>query len=439
MRTKNNPGYFISHDGNHRIAAAIHAGADPDDAAYTVPTIIVKPKVWKNEPTMTYYLPLAKMDPQLAQHFKTLRAAAPEAASAVANKMMTDHMVPGIGNKLAYEDFLSRPRGGVHVLLDGNDFGTINKRFGQAEGDKAIVSMGNAISAARKQFRGKMFRVGGDEFRLHFDKPEQANGFLRTMRSNLEALPPVQGVHFHSVSAGVGASPEQADQALIHAKTKKKLSGTVPGHSETHVHSLLGGVAEPTPVAAPKPPGITPPVQKSTQELLDMTKAENAFRQELAKMALIHDNAKRPTHVYRIENKNGEGPYRADRPVYSELPDYDRIAGVNSNSTAPGPMGDFDTGDRIQSRMGANRTRFGFLTPQDAENWWGHENLAALRQRGFFLRKVPAAKVWLSRSKKQVMFHPAEVKGKPESPDQWYLKDANGLPPEGVIPPRKVY
>lgn len=388
---------------------------------------------------MELYAPLTKMDPALAEHFKTLRAVAPDAANAVAHRMMTDHMIPGIGNKLAYDDFLTRPREGVHVILDGNDFGSINKRFGQKTGDDAIRAMGSAIAVARKQFRGKMFRVGGDEFRLHFDKPEQAMGFTRAMRSHLEALPPVQGVHFHSVSVGMGPTPDHADQALIHAKNAKKATGAAPGHAQTHVHSLMPG--QEGAVAGPAPKGVAQPVKKSINPADEM-KAKLQMREELAKMALIHDNPRRPVHVYRIENEHGDGPYTGG--VAGGLPDYDR---VQAAPHAPSPRIDFTPDDRVDS--GLDRypptPRFGFLTPHDAENWWGHENLSALRERGFYLRKVPAAKVWLSNTKKQVMFHPAPAKatrqatrdGTPGA--QRTLVNEDGQVPKGIVPPKKVY
>src|ERR1035437_7513847 len=87
-------------------------------------------------------LPLSKVEPELAQHLAYLRRVAPESAKYLAQRLFGDSMVPGVGNKLAYEDFVGRQKpGGVHVMVDGNDFGSINKRFGQSTGDEAIKAM----------------------------------------------------------------------------------------------------------------------------------------------------------------------------------------------------------------------------------------------------------------------------------------------------------
>jgi diguanylate cyclase (GGDEF)-like protein len=192
---------------------------------------------------------LWKIESELGRHLKLLRQVAPESAKVVARHLFIDTMVPGVGNKLAYtQDFLSRDRPGVHVMIDFNDFGVVNKLWGQSVGDEAIQAMGGAISRASRSNSGKLYRVGGDEFRAHFDKPEQAHAFVRRMREELDQLPPIMGQHRHSVSVGLADSPDQAEQALIHAKNAKKAAGRPPGQAKNHAHSLLPGSAGPVPV-----------------------------------------------------------------------------------------------------------------------------------------------------------------------------------------------
>lgn len=203
---------------------------------------------------------LIKMDQTLKDHLSKIRQLAPDSARVIANKLFVDHMVPGVGNKAAYEDFLTRPRGGVHVILDGNSFGHLNKVQGQSAGDQAIKAMFGAAKRASRQFKGKLFRVGGDEGVLHFTTPEQAYGFARSLRHELSRLPPIGGTHALSMSVGIGQSPQHAEQALIHAKTAKKVSGRPPGQEDTHVHSLLPGSSGP--VATPTPtPGFVDPTK----------------------------------------------------------------------------------------------------------------------------------------------------------------------------------
>jgi GGDEF domain-containing protein len=178
-------------------------------------------------------------DPELMMHLSKIRKISPESASILGKRIFTDTMVPHVGNKLAYEDFMSRPRKGVHVMIDGNDFGAINKKWGQSMGDNAIKQMFGAVSQSSRTMRGKLFRVGGDEGRLHFETPEQAYSFVRDVRKNLENLPPIKGIHGHSLSIGIAETPERAEQALINAKNEKKAMNYPVGQAHTHVHSLL--------------------------------------------------------------------------------------------------------------------------------------------------------------------------------------------------------
>lgn len=196
---------------------------------------------------------LLKIDPALKEHLSKIRntPGLKDTARVIAQKLYVDSMVPGVGNKAAYDDFLSRPRQGVHVMLDGNSFGQINKKWGQSVGDEAIKAMFGAARRASRASGGKLWRVGGDEGRAHFDSPEQAHTFARSLRAELERLPPVKGEHKHSMSVGLGASPEHAEQALIHAKKAKKLTGLAPGQEMTHAHSLLPGAAGPIKIDPP--------------------------------------------------------------------------------------------------------------------------------------------------------------------------------------------
>lgn len=272
--------------------------------------------------------PLAKVEPELAQHLAAVRAAAPDAARFLAQRLFSDSMVSGVGNKLAWEDFLSRPKKGVHVMLDGNDFGIINKKWGQTAGDQAIKAMGAAISRASRASKGKLFRVGGDEFRAHFETPEQAYAFVRNARTELESLPPVGGEHFHSVSMGLGPSPEHAEQALIHAKTAKKKAGYIPGQAQTHVHSLLPGAVGEVPVKNETegvPPGLSNPPREPGQSPMQLPDAGKAWP-KLAKaespLVLVHDNPARPVPVFFLANEQGLSPDGAAFMKMEQLSDW---------------------------------------------------------------------------------------------------------------------
>jgi diguanylate cyclase (GGDEF)-like protein len=194
-----------------------------------------------------------------------------------------------MGNKFAYQDFLNRAdsKGGVHVVMDGNDFKSVNDRFGHETGDRAIGAFGHALRSAMDESvgkdSGKLFRVGGDEFAAHVPSHEHAARFARTLRSKLDALAPIEGTHKLSMGLGFGVDPVSADQALYEAKkqkyhpnsmvgndSRKWVSkyplGAAPSFAHSHVPGFEGPVpldttqlhVKPPPAPMPKPPAPAP-------------------------------------------------------------------------------------------------------------------------------------------------------------------------------------
>jgi GGDEF domain-containing protein len=224
----------------------------------------------------TEVAPMAKMEPKLAGALGSVRDAVraghldPAVLRQLTHEIFVDPMVPGVGNKKAYEDFLSRPRDGVHVRLDANDFGQINKVHSFEHGNEAIRALGHHIREAARETVGtkhaKVYRIGGDEFHVHVPGHEHAANFMRALRGRLERHPPAGGTHDLSVSAGFALTPEGADQASLQAKAAKKAAGYAPGRAKTHVYSAVPGheghvpmSPEQLPVHAP-PPAQQPPV-----------------------------------------------------------------------------------------------------------------------------------------------------------------------------------
>lgn len=200
----------------------------------------------------------------------------PGVLEALHKAIFYDPMVPGVKNKKAFHDEIQQQRDpqGVHVMLDGNDFGSINKMHGHAVGDQAIKAMGGAIRDSVNEVVGPehqdLWRFGGDEFATWMPSYEHAARFLRTLRSKLEAVPPVGGTHQLSMSAGVGKTHADADVALNqHAKAAKKAAGYLPGQAKMHVHSLVPGHEGQIPVdpevAKQPPPEPKPAVAPATK------------------------------------------------------------------------------------------------------------------------------------------------------------------------------
>jgi diguanylate cyclase (GGDEF)-like protein len=152
----------------------------------------------------------------------------PEYYNVVRRELYQDEMIPSLGNKRAYRDFMAgnEAKGGVHVMLDGDGMKAINDTHGHEAGDKAIQSLGNSLRSAIDQSVGqdnaKAHRFGGDEFHFWTKTPEQAHLVLRQLHENLAKLPPVGGTHKVGFSAGLGENPGIADAALGHAKDSKR-------------------------------------------------------------------------------------------------------------------------------------------------------------------------------------------------------------------------
>jgi GGDEF domain-containing protein len=224
--------------------------------------------VLKMEPL---FAELLKIEPHLVQALGKLRAAQQaghidkDTMQALTREIFGDPMVPGIGNKKAYEDFMSRPRTGVHVHMDGNDFGSINKAHGHDVGDHAIKAMGRAWREAMDEsvgrHQGKVYRTGGDEARAFVPDQASAARFARTLRQKLDAIPPIGGTHKLSMSIGFGHTPDSAEHALIQAKTAKKNAGYQQGHAKNHVHSMVPGFEGPVPVESSVPKIALPPAE----------------------------------------------------------------------------------------------------------------------------------------------------------------------------------
>jgi len=187
---------------------------------------------------------------EVAKHIRAGVAAGhihPDVEKAFIAHTYGDSMVPGVGNKYAYNQFRKNgDRPGVWLSMDANSFKHVNDIHGHDAGDHAIRAMGNALRRASASVgTGKVFRPGGDEFVAHFPTHEDAMMFMRHATNHLDSIPPINGQHKLSVSFGVGNNFPSADQALLHAKEQKKDSTGkslyAPGATPHLAHSLLPG------------------------------------------------------------------------------------------------------------------------------------------------------------------------------------------------------
>lgn len=212
----------------------------------------------------------------------------PQHAEALRQHAFKDPMMGNaMGNKFAYQDFLQRNQNnpeGIHLMLDANDFKSVNDKYGHETGDKAIKAMGRAVREAMDetvgQDKGKLYRIGGDEFAAHVPTHEHAAAFARALRSKLEGITPIEGAHKLSMSVGIGHNPRAADQALYEAKkqkydpagmtnpdSRKWVSKYAVGAAPSFAHSLVPGFEGAIPLSHEqlhvKPPPAPAPVPEA--------------------------------------------------------------------------------------------------------------------------------------------------------------------------------
>jgi len=173
---------------------------------------------------------------------------------------LTDPLT-GIGNHRAFQEELDRQVEQAHrygvpvslILLDIDEFKSINDRHGHAAGDRALADFGRLVQASLRRV-DRPFRIGGDEFAVLLPHTDAEGAWVVGRRLLATALqPPLrdQGDTPISFSAGVSALPQlgttreqlysQADAALYAAKHA--------GRTDVMLFDPSATVAEPTSAA----------------------------------------------------------------------------------------------------------------------------------------------------------------------------------------------
>lgn len=149
----------------------------------------------------------------------------------------------------------------------------------------------------------------------------------------------------------------------------------------------------------------------------------NSLIEGLINEKLIFDGTKddTTTDVWRIDQKFKRGwigPHRVytndfepqDEWKYEILQKLTKKYG-NDLKNNPSPLEDFpdeEFGMKKGSMNQPARNRlFGFPSKESAEAWFTKKGLEGLEEIGFKLRVIKAKRVWLSKSKKQILFEPA--------------------------------
>lgn len=124
------------------------------------------------------------------------------------------------------------------IAFDANNFGRINKEVGQAEGDKALVDIGNAIKqAAEENGVTRTFRRGGDEFVVL--APKEIADKIRARAEEIYG-DKKYGETNVSLTGTVGRTFAAADSALQSAKTTRKTNAPISQSEGTDVGRTTG-------------------------------------------------------------------------------------------------------------------------------------------------------------------------------------------------------
>lgn len=132
-------------------------------------------------------------------------------------------VLTGLFNRRAYERFAGRMRpGDVVVLLDLDDFKTVNDTRGHLVGDQVLRVFGSVL---RDQMRitEQAVRLGGDEFLIVLEDPGEDGAELLLERLQVawrqrRPVPVSFSAGVAEVTAGVDVALEAADRALYERK-----------------------------------------------------------------------------------------------------------------------------------------------------------------------------------------------------------------------------
>lgn len=247
-----------------------------------------------------------------------------------------------------------------------------------------------------------------------------------------EAPPPAEQTHanqdfedqFHELAQAQGQQDQQEQDGQ---------AAQAQGGEETRAQIIK--VLEKVKAAAPvleqvkaQAPQVYEAVVGAVKAMLDMAHQlhpEGMAKSEgLEKMALVHDDRQNPTTVYRVQNKEGRGPYEMWRREGNHY--NGPIGKIISQAPIHGEQGlhpdaDFSDDARAWNDQDHSRGLYGFEKPEHAEAWFGKEGMKGLQAQGFSVVPRQAGRVHRSRSGQQVLFMPTDQ----STPKTWQRSGAS--------------
>lgn len=154
------------------------------------------------------------------------------------SKLAYQDGLTGLLNRTSWQEEIERTKKEIDCTiliasLDINNLKEINDKFGHAEGDKAIVAMGDILQNNFGRFAG-CYRIGGDEFTLLSCADHVEESFRQAkeqMQADLDAYNQQNPLHYkldiacgHIICqpSGIDSAIEEADRTMYRNKRRMK-------------------------------------------------------------------------------------------------------------------------------------------------------------------------------------------------------------------------
>lgn len=301
-------------------------------------------------------------------------------------------VLDGIGIKKT-ADF--KPKDKIFVSGDGDGIGSLVEQKVLANDLEGLIQQSKAIERGQEHIKmsfenlgGKMLVHGGDDNLALIDSK-----YMDEIEKIRQGYSKATGGF--TITFGVGTTMREAVKALVYGKLTGK-------NKLVFWHDGLNKELE----QLAKPQTQEEKMKEHGMLSEDIAKARK-MKMDLKKMPLVFDSKKhgKPyTTVYRMENKEGIGPYHHPSMTSAE---WAESAKLKERQPAPFEDEGFSSAEKAPGKY-SEGVKFGFEKPEHATKWFTPAERERLSAKGFAIKQVKAKKVWAG--KHQVYFEPYEEK-----------------------------
>ena len=142
-------------------------------------------------------------------------------------RLVNTDALTGLANRRAFDlaKYKARRDNKIFVMIDGDNFGRVNKETGNESGDRAIRLLANTVRLGSKlvDANERVFRLGGDEFVVIVNAITEANIVINFVESFFKNEEIIYGTVRVGATAAIGKNLHQADRAMQGKKKAKKM------------------------------------------------------------------------------------------------------------------------------------------------------------------------------------------------------------------------